>query len=196
MTDLRDANSFHPLFRAMVLMGGSLALQCGGSASHHGSAGGGQASGGSGEGGAPTAGGGSAGGSTANGGAEPISAGGVPEPVNPGPFACPPAQWDCGAVSPSCWSGSFELPEGCACDSTRPLGPADCVDSDWVCRRATHDSQQRPLSSDVEFECACAPHAASCRAACEGVFGNESSCARADSAMNAVLCDCAVIVLR
>ncbi|HET9931665.1 MAG TPA: hypothetical protein VFQ35_13285 [Polyangiaceae bacterium] len=217
MTERRDSGARHPLFRAMVLMGGSLALHCGGNARHDEAGSGGNPAGGAaGTGGQRTSGGTSLGGATVSGGTSGATgsggagnangsggslpkggeAGGPPNPVTPGPFDCPPAQWDCSAIPPACTGEYFLLPEGCACDTTRPKTPEECGDADWVCRHAEFDSQRRLFTTPVDFECFCAPHQPTCREACSMAYGYPSRCANELPATNAVLCDCAIIVLR
>jgi hypothetical protein len=121
------------LFRVLVLMGGSLALSCGGSVQIDGSGGaapGGaaQASGGT-SGAAQT--GGTSGAAQADGGTS-----GAAQAGGGGTLDCPPAQWDCSAVERVCAyevSGS-DWPAGCVCDLKRPKTVADCgVNENLVC---------------------------------------------------------------
>lgn len=194
MSDISDlGRPRHPLFNAMVLMGGSLALHCGGNVDHEPSAhGGSSAAGAPGSGGAPASGGAV---SIPAAGAISISSGGTVQ-VDPGPFECPPAQWDCSATPAQCWGENFLLPDKCACDPTRPLSPKDCVDSDWACLRAEYDSMQRPLTTQVEFECRCVPHQPTCSQTCEKAYGAPLHCEEQGVNPNAVVCGCALIVLR
>ncbi|MGC4095291.1 MAG: hypothetical protein QM756_46680 [Polyangiaceae bacterium] len=180
----------HPLFNAMVLMGGSLALHCGGNATQSAAASGGATTSG-GSGGTPSSGG------TSFGGAPVItvSSGGANEVV-PGPFDCPPAQWDCSATPPQCWDTGFILPEKCDCAPTRPLAAADCIDSDFVCRRAAFVSTGQRLSSPVDFECGCVSRQAYCSQSCEELYGYAGRCSEPAPGVNAFVCQCAVIVLR
>ena len=174
---MRDSGSFrreseHPLFRVLVLMGGSLALGCGGSAVMDGSA----ASGG---GGTP-AGGGVAQGGAAQGGAGGASAQGGTAGVA-GAADCPPAQWDCSARAQVCaysWQGSAR-PDGCVCDPKRPKSIADCgPNENLLCLSAYRDPlYPEPQSWDgsLHVQCACAPGPAvpsfdTCKADCATAY--------------------------
>ena len=212
----RNQNRF---FHTMVVMGSALALGCGGMSSHAepertrtgggggsgggGSGGGGPSGGGSGSGG--PSGGGSSGGSPPNGGMSGtgsviIVAGSAGQtPVDPGPFVCSPGQWNCTGVYTYCEGDGFRLPESCACDSSRPMTPADCSDGETiVCRRATADSTGRPFTRDVPFDCACVPDQSDCEVACDLAFPDNGTCFELTDRgeRKSVLCGCAVIVLR
>jgi hypothetical protein len=160
----------HPLFRVLVLMGGSLALGCGGSAVIDGSPSGsggtkvvgsaGQSAGGA------AAGGAGQGGGAATAGSIPVisiggtGAGGSGE-VDAGPPPCPFAQWDCSGLGQVCEPnlGAGGLPAGCACDLKRPKSVADCnANEDLICRRA-YSTEPDPSTWDTSFhiQCACVP---------------------------------------
>ena len=108
----------HRFFHTMVVMGSALALGCGGMSNadepertaRGGAGGGGGGSGGTGSGGA-----GSTGGSGGTGGTGilimPGGNAGQP-PVEPGPFTCSPAQWQCDPYE-ACDGEGFRLPESC-----------------------------------------------------------------------------------
>ena len=128
--------------------------------------------------------GGSSGSSNASGG---LGFGGAliqpnpgPEPVTPGPFMCPPAQWDCSQTPAQCdqGQGDYILPDKeCACDPKRPITEADCAaDEDFVCRGASYASDGAPLTSTVAFECTCVPHQTGCRGACQKAFAITGTC--------------------
>jgi len=157
--------SDHPLFRALVLMGGALSTGCGGVAEREAPAGAaeiasggsaavssaGSASGGSSSGAAAGAnslpgsvvatGGATVGPATQTGAGSSSTAG-----TNAGAFynpACPYEQWDCTATAPapSCSFGldSTDDPRlaGCKCDTSRPTSAAACkADEQFVCRQA------------------------------------------------------------
>jgi hypothetical protein len=182
-----SARNRHPLFNAMVLMGGGLALHCGGNVNHQTEASGGDSSAG------VTGSGGQAGGGSGFGGALVLGSGGAP--VTAGPFDCPPEQWDCSATMVECID-MYRLPEKCECDRSRPLTSADCDGMDWVCRRAPYDSSGRTLTTPVDFECGCVPHQQSCNEACEKLYGFPAHCQDRTPDTNAVICECAYIVLR
>ena len=119
---MNDALSEHPLFRTLVLMGGALALSCGGVA---------RSESGLGEAGAPTSngGGGSAGAPTTLAGAP--SVGGSSEVVDAGPpldAECPFPQWDCSKSAPACYRDISHglAATGCFCNRARPATLADC----------------------------------------------------------------------
>lgn len=165
-----DSLSEHPLFRALILMGGSLALGCGGVAQSEGhapenggssaapatstaSAGSGNASNGS-------AGGpiqlGQAGG-TSSGGSGSTSNAGIPTGDG-----CAYAQWDCSQLVPNCVRdltlGMAGL--GCSCNPARPLSANDCGPNESLfCQRAFGPFEPPADAWDysVHIQCSCAP---------------------------------------
>jgi len=166
--------SDHPLFRALVLMGGSLAIGCGGVAEREapesidvgraGSASGGAASNGA----AGSVGGtpftiGSAGALTQlAAGATSLDAAAFYNPT------CPYPQWDCGVVQPgydACYlnltSKDDPRAAGCSCDSSRPTSADACKsDESFVCRQAFPpytEAQPTPSTWDgtLHVQCAC-----------------------------------------
>jgi hypothetical protein len=195
----------HRFFHSMVVMGGALALGCGGMSTADepdrtasgGSGGGGSGGGGSGG----TGGSGSTGGSVSGSGGTGIVI--KPEdtagrgPVEPGPFTCSPAHWTCSTYL-GCSGEGYQLPEDCACDTSRPEVPSDCPTGETiVCRRATATSDGRPLTQPVNFQCSCQEKQPTCDAACDLAFADRGSCHEdTDPTGNSVLCGCAVIVLR
>jgi len=208
-TRLPDAPQRHRFFRAMVLMGGSLAVGCGGTATA-GSAdpGGGGGDGGSGgPGGSGGSGSGGAGGSGGPGGSGGfvIDAGvgtGGSVARDGGPMPCVPAQWDCSSASPSCSFDpmGYELPQGCACDGTRPRSEAECAANEsFTCLKAAYVAGE-PLTNPVSFECSCVPSQESCDLMCREAFDNGATYPTCelgvDEPPSTVLCGCAVVVLR
>jgi hypothetical protein len=197
MSEVRNERAQGGFFHTLVVMGGALALGCGGISAGErprpgGSGGGGSGGGGSGSGG---------GGAPPSGGSGPIivTGGAGQGPVEPGPFACTPAQIACATGYWACYSGGFALAEECACDARRPQGPDDCAsDETFVCKRALADASGRPLTRSVAFDCRCVPGEADCAAVCNLAYGESGSCFgdEQDAAGNSVLCGCAVIVLR
>jgi hypothetical protein len=200
----------HRLFRAMVLMGSGLALGCGGVTKTDGdlgSSGGSSSSGGSapvvGSGGSTivgNAGSSTSGGSDGTAGSSAASAGTGGQPsVAPGPFRCPPAQWDCSANPPDCVGGDgYALPGDCKCDPSRPESASDCEQGQtFVCRKATSTIDGGTLSETLPFECSCVPDDDSCGVNCDAAFeyiGDGLSCE--DPTPNVVLCGCAWVYLR
>jgi hypothetical protein len=184
----------------MILMGGSLALSCGGSVLAEGNAtgaggvsamnsGGSSALGSGGSGAVGT------GGSGAVGAAGSLSlaggAGGASAP-QVGSFECPPAQWNCSSVTYVCgvtfsFSGN-SLPVGCVCDLTRPQSAADCSPNEaFVCllgydADSVLTSSPPPSTWDgaTHVDCSCVPMSTpstneNCSAACSAaslVAGN------------------------
>jgi hypothetical protein len=212
MTSSRDEfPARHRLFHAMVLMGGSLALRCGGETatnSSQGNATGGNATGGnastggttSSSGGINTGGNASSGGNAAGGGVlipPPISTGGKVS-VDPGSFDCPPPQWDCAASSPRCYGDGYRLPDGCKCDPSRPLDPSACAAGQvLVCREGRYTASGAQLETPFGFECSCTAPQLNCGLACDAVFPNSGTCYERDiSGLKEILCNCAQIVLR
>jgi hypothetical protein len=158
----------HPLFRVLVLMGGSLALGCGGSAVIDGTPAGsggtrvvgsaGQSAGGATTGGAGQGGGAATAGSVITVGGSESGGSGV---VDAGPPECPYAQWDCSGLGPVCEPnlGTAGLPAGCVCDLKRPKSVGDCnANEDLICRRA-YSTEPDPSTWDTSFhiQCACVP---------------------------------------
>jgi hypothetical protein len=212
----------HRLFRAIVLMGGSMTLGCGGNVSgsegqstaggngggtdQPGPVGGAAAS----TGGAPGAASGSAG-SIATGGSAPIQAGGATAAGGTGPIytdptdlPCPPEQWRCATNAQWCdgYGYGYSLPEACACDPSRPVTAEDCGEgSALVCDLAVSTADGTPLDEPVPFGCACVGADTHCDFACrniDGVVREGRSCVDEREVDGTVqyLCGCAVIVLR
>jgi hypothetical protein len=189
------------MFNSIVLMGGGLALGCGGvtksdadgaagsSATTHGGAssspGGVTSTGGSGlvnsggslivpPGGAPGYAGAIGAGGTLSVAGSP-SGGGAAGGGFISPLPCPPAQWTC-ATEQSCPpQGGLQLGTDCTCDPSRPTQAADCKGLTFVCILAERDTQGNPLSASVPYECSCLPAATtagdSCYAACDSAYG-------------------------
>jgi hypothetical protein len=205
----RDTGARHPFFHTMVVMGGALALGCGGISSQveperTGSGGGGGGAGGGG-GGSGGSGGAAPGGLAGMGGASGsgsvviIQGGAGQGPVEPGPFTCSPAQWQCSSGYSACHDSGYRLPTDCACDETRPLEPGDCDDGEaFVCLRAVANETGRPFSEDVPFQCTCVPEQSSCELECDLAARTYGNCMEeiGEGSEKSVLCGCAVIVLR
>jgi len=195
----RIENSPARFFYTMVVMGGALALGCGGMSNRDEHTGGGR------PGGTPSGAGTGGGGGSGGGGSGSGSGGsGViimpepdPDPVTPGPFVCVPAQWDCSAARPQCYGSGFALPENCRCDETRPKSEADCpVGQAFTCRVGTADAQGRQLTEVVPFECSCATPQPTCNDTCSSLFGVDGNCRELSDSGRSILFDCAIIVLR
>jgi hypothetical protein len=209
----RSDSTGHRFFRAMVLMGSSLAVGCGGqtiqessSSSNGGSGGSAGPKGESGSGGK----GGQSGAGTITGSSGtlvvtvPGTGGSGPITVDPGPFACSPAQWDCSATMVSCdyrTGVGFTLPDGCRCDEARPKSPTDCAPgTTFVCRNATILSGGQILSQSVPFECTCTPRMSNCYEMCDKAFqpfaGFTCVGGPSDAGLDAILCGCAPVLLK
>jgi hypothetical protein len=188
-------------FRAMVLMGSGLAVGCGGKTVE-------------GESSDPSAGGSAGtGGSVVHtggqGGHAPTGSGGSPlivvpppgpdpnTPVEPGPFTCNPAQWDCSRTTTSCGGGTgWTLPTSCACDTARPRSADDCATGQkLVCRLGVNAPDGRPLTRPVPFECFCS-NEQSCNPACFPLdVGGDFACPDSEDPRS-ILCGCAYVLLR
>ncbi len=205
----------HRFFRAMVLMSSGMALGCGGMSKSDGddppSPSGSNSGGGSG--GATSAGGGTAtagstpaGGASGAAGGDPVAGSGGATVTQPGPFPCPPEQWNCSGAQVDCGYGAsadgfhtgWDLPSGCACDENRPESSADCDQGEsFVCRSATTFSGGTPLTTMIPFECSCVPAQMECADACyelmpvDGFY--EPIC---EDGSNTILCGCAFIYLK
>jgi hypothetical protein len=200
--------SDHPLFRALVLMGGALSVGCGGVARNDAPSGvsatsdGGAASG-------LTAGANSIGGSAivlggaATGGATQTG------PTNPTPNAgafynptCPYEQWDCGGLffERGCFyaldSKDDPIAAGCTCNSKRPTSASACsADQQFVCRKAYppyQEGQPEPPTWDrtLHIECSCVsappPNGENCNLTCQKALGEwVSQC----TIRNPITCD-------
>jgi hypothetical protein len=164
--------SDHPLFRALVLMGGGLTMGCGGVAQQDSPLGvdvGGA--------GAPSGGG-------SGGGATSIGSSGNPS-YDP---ACPYAQWDCSSTGIVGCSLSLSSPDnpkdsGCVCDTSRPTSARACgPDETFVCLQAfphfTQTQQQAVGTWDgsLHVQCACLPSPKpsydSCSRLCSSTYPN------------------------
>ncbi|HEY3501071.1 MAG TPA: hypothetical protein VGK73_40535 [Polyangiaceae bacterium] len=190
-------------FHTMVVMGGALALGCGGLSTADGPPTIDNSAGTGGSGGTGTGSGGAAGSGgmtgTAGTGAIVIPDAGVPDPVEPGPFACSPAQWNCSSVGVSCHGDGYLLPESCPCEAARPKTPTDCAPGQaFLCREATVNHESRRFTEPVAFECTCAAQLPTCEATCDQIYeSSRSNCHDLDDTSgHSVLCGCAVIVLR
>ncbi len=149
--------SDHPLFRALVLMGGGLALSCGGLArtDHDASAGGASAE--------PGGASGSSGAGAESGGATTIVIT-QPEPVDAGPppLDCPTEQYDCGVLEQSyCgFNVNNALALGaCVCNPARPISVKDCKPNEnIVCYQGYLPGPQiQTWDGSVHVQCSCIP---------------------------------------
>ena len=200
--EVRGVVSDHPLFRALVLMGGALSVGCGGVAQREAPGGAPEvASGGSANG--ASAGANSVGGSAiviggATGGATQTPTAGSASTANAAGSVgtnagalynptCPYEQWDCSAEPAiSCYfnlnSKDDPLAAGCKCDASRPTSASACKpDEQFVCRQAHPpyvEAQPQPRTWDgaLHVQCACVPAPAptweNCNAACLGLFND------------------------
>ncbi len=188
--------SDHPLFRALVLMGGGLALSCGGVARTErdapesgGSSGATTETGGAGPSVVITVPGGAT--STTDGGGG-ISVGpGMPVPPKLGPYTgtlgCPSEQWDCSANMPTGCSldlTALQAAGSCACDPSRPTSAKACkANENFVCLQGYAGSMESvPATWDysVHVQCACiaSPTPAtydSCDTACRQAYPNRDT---------------------
>jgi hypothetical protein len=179
MDQIIEPLSDHPFFRALVLMGGGLALSCGGIAEGSGSS--------ASAAGAPTsAAGGSAGTTTivigvpSSGGA--LSVAGAPSVTTPQP-ECPYAQWDCSSIEPSCYfslsSATDPVASKCFCNTKRPVTADDCgADETLVCLSAGWQDGRLPGTWDnsVHVQCSCVRSPVgpnSCGTVCSEAFPTE-----------------------
>jgi hypothetical protein len=186
-------------FHALVIMGGSVALGCGGVATNgnvrdsvgtDASANGGARSAGTGgfveatSGGSVSYGGHPQGGSifggSGTGGA--TNSGGVTNTGGvtfvDGGATCVPEQWECHTgpeTECSNYGRGVLLPRGCGCNAARPTRAADCAPGQFfVCRQAS--TSVRPgadgaqVVSTLPFECSCVTTPYFCKA-CEIAFG-------------------------
>lgn len=213
-------------FHAMVIMGGSMAVGCGGVAtdSRHSGLGDGPdgAAGGSntGTGGwsvLSTGGvhsivtavtGGAAGTGVAANFGGGANTGGAAAGVDAGFLPCAPEQWSCGSGSGAQCSSvgsGVVLPSGCVCDAERPTSAAQCASGQtFVCRQGVIGetfSGDVPTIDMVPFECSCVTASPDCRA-CNAVFGPATGrdylcdSSAPDAGVGDVLCGCAVVYLR
>ena len=177
-----DRESEHPLFRVLVLMGGSLALSCGGSAVIDGNAGGSGGTrtvGGAGQGGVAQGGSGAQGGAGAIAGTVAIGGGASSGEVDAGPLDCPPAQWDCSGRGATCQTDPWNAgpPAGCVCDLKRPKSVADCAaNEDLFCLRSfSGEPDPATWDTSTHIQCACVPGPAvpdyeTCGMACTKIY--------------------------
>ncbi|HEY4158137.1 MAG TPA: hypothetical protein VGM29_08565 [Polyangiaceae bacterium] len=172
MTEKLEPLSDHPLFRALVLMGGGLALSCGGSVS---------ADNGAGTNPVLVSGMGGRGGSS---GDSAITAGsGGTAGIDTVSLPCPSAQWDCSSASSSnvpSWCNIYAdpamLPAGCVCDPKRPTSASDCqANESLLCMQGMVPSiVQTTWDGTAHVQCSCVPTPPpgvdAATAACSSVF--------------------------
>ena len=170
-------------FRSMVLMGGTLALGCGGVSVHDSTPGEdtddievrGGAGGGS----------GSAGASGMAGAA--------------GTRACADEQRTCTAFA--CYNDVWEQQGRCFCDFSRPTSAADCAAGTiLVCRPTLTDPETGAvLAQPTRIDCQCVPAADSCNDACVDAYpprGDGYHCAALEAKPDDVLCGCVFVYLK
>lgn len=209
----RDAGK---LFRSIVVVGGSLALGCGGKTDvpddeeETGSDGSGGAwsAGGSASGGATS--GGAASGGAASGGATSGGATSGGAASGGGDGDCPPEQWDCSDVNLYSFYGdgsaelycTYLLPEGCTCDPTRPTEPEDCPSGTARTCLAAGSTSEGELTELQPFACSCVsfdPDAQYCTEACSVLgyprVGSTALCDEDQPYIN-ILCGCELPILR
>ena len=202
MTTLPNNNQSR-MFRAIVLMGSSLALSCGGKSGQDGDPSSGAGVGGTSSGGAPHGGsfaggaGGATSGASSSGtlGIAGSSAGGASAAAGSGGAPnCPPAQWSC-ATSDCTYNAGWQMAD-CKCDSSKPKLSSDCKSGQaFVCL-----SMGSPASDQASgFDCRCVLSAASCSQECGAAYpdmrgGFNLSCD--DRMAGTILCGCAVVVLK
>ena len=185
--------SDHPLFRALVLMGGGLALSCGGVART--------------EQDAPES-GGSSGAATETGGAGPVvtvgpatsttDSGGattvdpaMPMPPKAGPYTgalgCPSEQWDCSASTTTSCNldlSALQAAGSCVCDASRPTSAGACkANENFVCIQGyagIMESVPTTWDYSVHVQCACIPSPTpaaydNCGAPCRQAYPNRDT---------------------
>jgi hypothetical protein len=167
----------------------------------------GAAPGSGGTGSAPSTGGTSTGGTTSTGGIVIPAGGSVGtggrETITPGPFVCPPEQWDCGAWPFECVSNyyvgySLRLPGSCSCNPEKPLTVGDCGEGEsMVCGEAVADSEGRWFDRAIPFDCRCEPQATDCQS-CDRFGGDGWITCHAPDAypLVPITCGCALPVLK
>jgi hypothetical protein len=207
-----DALDGHRFFHAMVLMGSSIALGCGGETSQNPAdtgAGGANASTAGASGASSTSSGGAgASDSTALGAAGSTGGAQLTVPGNTGggggtstggsalaAFPCETQKLECPRVS--CTGPGFVIANDCKCNPDRPSSALDCAPNEaLVCRdgRATEDGQGLP--SSAPFECECRVPESDCRLTCAKAYGvTDSTCGSGPNAAD-LLCGCALVLLR
>lgn len=209
-----DSVGHHRLFHAMVLMGGSLALGCGGASTSTGgddetggtgalSGAGTGGTGATGTGGAGAGGTGSGSGGTSSGatGGSILVVGGSSStpPPNPNPTDCPPTQWTCESLYRGCYRENYAVPEGdCVCDATRPRSAGECPPGTvFACHAAAFDAVGNDLPEVVPLSCSCVADVGNCDAECSEATTSSGMCTDVQTPNGrSVLCNCAVIVLR
>jgi hypothetical protein len=202
-----DALDGHRFFHAMVLMGSSIALGCGGETSQNPAdtaAGGTDAStAGSSGASSPSSGGAGASDST-TGGAAGTTGGGYPTirvdggggspPV--AVFPCETQQLECPRAD--CTPAGYLIADDCKCNPERPRSALDCAANEiFVCRDAqgTEDGRGLPNSA-APFECECRLPESDCRLTCANAYGvTGSTCSVGPNGAD-LLCGCAIVFLR
>jgi hypothetical protein len=178
--DDSESLSQHPLFRALILMGGGLALGCGGVAQTNtqttesggaqtgpatstSTAGSSNATAGNSN---ATAGNSNAtAGSSSSGTIQLGQAGGVSANNGgssgvPNDDGCPYAQWDCSQLTPACIRDLSQglAGTGCFCNSARPLTVTDCAANESLfCLQAIGLGSPDTWDYTNHIQCSCAP---------------------------------------
>ena len=207
----------HRLFRAMVVMGGSLAAGCGGISQN-------ESTGPTAPGGAGDAAAGDVEGSRsssevdaghdASGPIDMISIDAtllVPPPIEveagalstfeAGALGCPEAQWACPMRRDACPGAPYQLvlPLDCACDRARPLSASDCQPGEtFVCQAAALDPALQRCDPPRAFNCLCVP-TSNCTEMCTKAYpmgGSGTTCERQAPQLREAECGCAFVYLQ
>jgi hypothetical protein len=194
-----DPASRDRFFHTMVLMGGALALGCGGVSVHDPPAGAGaddlEASAGMG-GSAGSAPGAAGVGGAAAAGSGPAGLAGSAGSVSP--RACPDEQYTCTGFS--CDSDLWSEQGRCYCDPSLPATPAECdAGTTFVCRpTATDPHTGVPLVQPGRVDCRCVPAGKSCSDNCRDAYTEIADGYRCDAAPESgdILCGCSFIFLK
>jgi hypothetical protein len=186
-------------FHAMVVMGGALALGCGGVSVHDPSpaAGTGEVETNAGTGGAASSstGAGGVGGAAAPGSGTaglPGSAGSL------SPRRCPDEQYTCTGFT--CDSDLWSQQGRCYCDPSLPVSPADCdAGMAFVCRPTSTDPHTgAALAQTGRVDCRCVPAGQSCSDTCRDAYTQFADGYACDPVPEPgdILCGCSYVYLR
>jgi hypothetical protein len=90
------------------------------------------------------------------------------------------------------------LPEACACDPKRPLGPSDCEPGQvFVCQQATTAADGRAFTKPVALSCTCVEKTMYfCSTECDTAYGDRDLRCSGSADELSALCGCAIIYLK
>jgi hypothetical protein len=118
-----------------------------------------------------------------------------------GALGCPEAQWACPMRRDACPGAPYQLvlPLDCACDRARPLSASDCQAGEtFVCQAAALDPALQRFDPPRAFNCLCVP-TSNCTDMCTKAYpmgGSGTTCERQAPQLREAECGCAFVYLQ